>query len=346
MPRRSDQTERQDVLRRFFALSDRDQLEAFEEIRAQLAAKPGEEPGHDREIGERKAALEAIGRVAKHLGLAKGNAPTVSQFRDGCRELGLDSGPSRVIRIWGRWRFATEAYLGGRQRRTAATRSRRRQQAGRERSHEEYLEGIRRWLATDPASKTGKDYDEWVTEQTAQLSASERPNVGVSALRNALGLRWDDIVAVAEGRLDLTRAREARVTALLAEHRGRRQLVGPQVAALLLGRAAQDVKDLAPLDKHFPVSVAMVGRSQAWLVSDIEAFRDGRRPPRRTNHELQGKLILSGEIAERLGIGPDTFRTYIQQKQWKRAPQPAGKVAGFHYWWRAEAEKWLSARGV
>jgi hypothetical protein len=281
MPKRP-RTERGDVLRRFFSLSTADQLEAFQEIREALSADPGEEDAHTREVRERAAALEAIGKVSEHLGLPEGQAPTVQQFNETARKLGLGWGSTRVARIWGRWRVATSAYRGEQVTRTAASRSRSRRTTGPARAHEEYLEGIRRWLATKPASETAKDYDEWAAEQ-AQRGGAERLPVKSLALRKALGLGWAEMLAVARGSIDLASSRDARARKQLAELRGSRKLVAGSLVALVLGGSRERVQHLARHDPRFPTSVAQVGGARAWLLSDIEAL--SRRPQASTSQE-------------------------------------------------------------
>lgn len=66
-----------------------------------------------------------------------------------------------------------------------------------------------------------------------------------------------------------------------------------------------------PKRPGFPRAVARVGQARVWYRSDVEAYRDGRPIPQRSESELQGELISIHEIATRLGISSSTVRTDI-----------------------------------
>ena len=113
-----ERQELETVLRRFGDLTTRAQLRAFEVIREYLGEEI-KETAADREVSDRKAALEAIRQVAAELGLPEGQAPTSPQFDEVSKRLGIGWSASRVVRAWGRWRFACEAFMG-----TASARAR------------------------------------------------------------------------------------------------------------------------------------------------------------------------------------------------------------------------------
>lgn len=139
--------ERQEALRRFFALPLKEQLAAFAEIREYLGEGVGAESELDRAVRAKHEALEALQAAQAHLAKSArvaDDAPLRKQlYEAAASELGLTVSSSRVIRVFGTWRSAQQALLGDVPE-SAAQRRLRLRAAGRKRSHEDYLASIRR----------------------------------------------------------------------------------------------------------------------------------------------------------------------------------------------------------
>ena len=342
MARKRSDRELEDVLRRAYALSERDQLRLYEHLRTNLALGAEQETEIDRELAERAAALEALAQVAEHLGLPEGTAPTTTQFKQAVAKLGLDWSVARVGRVFGRWRFAQQALSAERSRITRAQRRHRRATAGRRRDHETYLSGLRIWLESDSPGLTAADYDDFVAAYNDRVPDGEAPIVGLGAVISGLSLSFTEAVRVAKGEADYEQ--------ILARHRerveagdpGSLRLVGTGAAAVMLKKRSQE---LLPLRHRsdFPTPVARVGRDWAWLLEDIEAYRAKQPLPEREEGELQERLLASSDLAALLHLHIDSLRTLLSNND-PRVPPPSGRVGVSHYWVREEVEEWLVAQ--
>lgn len=153
----------------------------------------------ERVARERVGALEDLGRVAQRIGLADGRWPTQAQYEALREELG--SAATKVAELWkGRWRQALEHFTGrGAQesercsgvRRRVATQAWR-DPAGREATA---LAGIRRWLDTDPPSRTARAYQRWARAR----SGEPEPPYSYTGVLDVLGVYWPEALAVAAG---------------------------------------------------------------------------------------------------------------------------------------------------
>ena len=99
-------------MRRLYALTRADHLRAFFALRDYLGEDAGVATAVETELERREAALEAIRQVADHLRLPAGQAMTTDQFNAGAVEKGSDWQSGQVIRAWGRWPQAMNAYRG------------------------------------------------------------------------------------------------------------------------------------------------------------------------------------------------------------------------------------------
>jgi predicted DNA-binding transcriptional regulator AlpA len=318
-------------LRRALDLSPRDQLRILEALSAHLVSEFGFEIKRDREIQARVAALDALAAAAAHLDLAPGAAPKLPEYRQAARETALPLSHQQVIRAWGRWETAVQVYEGERPPLSPAQLATRRTMLGARRAHEDMLDGVRQWLATSPASTALADYRTWARAENDRRDESE-PRLVENAdyLRLRLGVAWLDVIAAARGEVDIEQRAAERLRSLLDEAG---PLIGIGVVARLLGTVPSVIVKYASRST-FPRSVATVEGDRVWLRSDIEAYRDGRRFPRRTENEWQDRLMDSSEIAGRLGISRDRVRSLIYEERWDRIPRPAGKVSRRYYWLR------------
>lgn len=333
MPRKPlrEQTELRDVLGRAFHLSRADQIALYEALRAMLARQSGRLSAEEQAVADQRESLAELKRVAQSLGLSAGQAPTVRQFDKRAAELESEWTSARVIRAWGRWRFAVAAMRGESVPLSAAQRSLRRKLAGRRRTHEEYLAGLRIWLATSPPSQTRADYDGFVREYNAMVATTDMaPLVSSGAVRNAFGLGWQEILEVATGLRELPDIR-ARATAELARSAGPAGLIAAGGVSLILGESRTVVSKLRR-EGGIPAAVVVVSGRPCWSIEQISAHREGRAiPPWAYDPD---DILDSAEVARMLGISGDSLRTAIHERSWHRVPKPAGKPGGVHYWIR------------
>lgn len=328
------------TIRRVLALSRADQLRLFAALREYLGEAVGKETEADRQITRQAAALAAIRAVAEHLHRTPGEPMTTGEFNDGAREIGSEWNSSRVIRAWGSWRQAMNAYRGAWVRESPAQRALRRATSGRSRGAEDYATGLRDWLATRPASTTRHDYDDWVSEENERRPAGELPYVKSSAIVGNSALLWGDWLAIARGESSYEERAGERLKAR-TDPSARHDLISSTDVALLLGIGETSVTILAQRPA-FPRAVARIGQARVWYRSDVEAYRDGRPVPERREGELQDELIAIPEIAERLGISASTVRTHLSEGRYHLAPPPSGRAGDNNYWYRNEVEEWIS----
>lgn len=321
--------------RRVLQLPDREQLQLYRQLRDYLAIGPGDPEAADAEMEARAVSLEAMQRATEHLRLPPGEAPTVEQYQSAHRALDLPMSSQQVIRRWGFWRTAVIAFEGGRTVRTAEQRSLQRATAGRARTHEEYIAGVRRWLDRQPASSTDADYDEFVSTVNRSRGEDVAPLVKAPTLRRTLGLGWEDILRVAQGKLDIEQAREQ-----ARERRGDSDLVATAEVARILDINGATMSQQAE-QPGFPAPVAVIARGRVWLRTDIEAHRDGRPVPHRAPGELQDRLLDTNTVSEMVTFAPDTLRAAVHRQHWHRVPEPSGKVGQTLYWYRESVEAWV-----
>lgn len=88
-------------------------------------------------MDERRAVPEVTRRVAEELGLPEGQAPTTTQFDEVSKRLGLGVSASPAGRAWVKWRFACEAFISHRVRRSARQRALMKANTGKRRAHED-----------------------------------------------------------------------------------------------------------------------------------------------------------------------------------------------------------------
>jgi hypothetical protein len=335
------------LLRRVAALPEVAKFEVFEAVRADLVATLSEAEQGNCLVSERQEAIAAITRVAKHLKLPVGVAPTVVEFNRGARELGLDWNRARVTRAYEKWPNATKAYLGRAPRQTPSQRRMRRRRGFRRRSVESYLNGVRLWLATGPERESMPAYDAWADEANAAMADGESLYVLGQALRNMTTLGWKNIIAVARGEKTVEEATEEETAALLPP-RSKHGVIGLTAIARILGVSTQHAKELADGRRTggFPISVATIQGHRAWLVADIRAYKRGANFAKRTEGELQGEYMDAPELearSARLGMNHRTLWRCIGEQRWDRVPAPEGFLSRQKpYWLRKKAEKWLA----
>lgn len=321
-------------MRRFLALQPADQLRAYEQMREYLSAATRETRA-DRELRDRIEALDAIRKVADHLGLPEQKAPTVEQFNEHAPSVAPGWNVSKVGRAWGSWRFACDVHRGERPRLSARQRSLRGKVAGRRRTREEHLTSVRRWLATDPPGERVSDYEAWRQEANANLAEDELPAPTYKTMHHEFPIAWADRIRVARGEIALEEARLARTGSQADWTRGSHELVAlPWISKRLRVSRAQAYRTTHK--PEFPRHALVLGRTRVWLREDVDAYAEGRAFPRRKPGWLQPEYLSITETAELIGLKRGSLhnpRTVI--------PEPAGRVARQPYWLRAEVEQWM-----
>jgi len=334
-----------DVLRRFFELSTTEQLVAHQEIRQHLAAGTWVDSEEERVIDRKAEALEALKQAASELRrrgqLDLGKAPTAKQFDEAAITSGSEWRSGQVIRAFGSWRNAKRALLGGSVRESPAQARARARRVGRTRSHEEPIEAVRLWLATEPEAFRLVDYAAFVAEankKRAKTSPS-KPLPSWQAVEGSLRLGWEAILGVARGEKTLEEAQQSQRSQLL-EGLTDKSLVGTDVALLVLDVQTCNLSQAIKRD-DFPQPVAKVGRNRAWMLGDLKKYRDKERVPRRRELALQEKVLDAPALASAMGIALDYLRTLLSRERWDRVPKPAGRVGQNHYWLRQDIKQWL-----
>lgn len=337
-----DQAALREALERIYGLTYRQQLRLHFILRDYLGGDVEGESEVDQELRERAEVLEALRVAADHLKLPAGTAPNGPQFTKAVKALGMaDWNVSRVQRAYGRWSFAAAAYEDRWHPDSSAQRSLRRQTSGRRRWFEDYIVGVREWLTkVEPAMRRQGDYDDYVKKANPRRMADGRkPLVKADTVRIVLALPWKDILAVAQGQADADDLAARREKERIREA-GPLQLVGANAVALRLGWPVSLVTDRT-YQGHLPRPVAYVSGKAAWFLDDIEAYEAGREWPKRRKGAWQRNVMDTEQVAERLGIAPDSVRAGLHVKR-PTIPPPAGKVASAHYWLREDVMRFKS----
>lgn len=335
----ADRPELNTALERFYALSPRDQLAAFELIREYLGAS-APETKHDRELRERAESLAALEKVATQVGLPKGRGPTTTQFKAEAPDVAPEWNVSRVTRLWGRWRFAVDAYEGRRMRATADQIALRLGEPLRPYSEEECLNALRTWLASEPRRATMEHYTRWHIEYNDRLPAGERRLPSSSTIKNRLQVWFDEALKVARGEVELAEAQRNHAERV---SRGRRHdwtrtehdLVGIQWVARCAGTAVA-VAARRTHQAGFPPPALTLGKRRAWLREDVESYYHGEPLSEREANWLQPLYLSSVQAAAMVGRDRGALLLNLDT-----LPKPAGRVAGELFFLRSEVEQWV-----
>jgi hypothetical protein len=304
------------------------------------SAAEGGETREQKLLRERAEALDDLAAAARELGVPPGEWPGVEEYQRVAKQLGLRYSSQQIIRRWDYWDDAGAALVGKRISETPKQRAIRRVSSGRRRTHEEYLAGLRDWLAPTPASRTEDDYDAWANAENARRGPALLPYVGASAVQQGLALSWRWALAVASHELELPEAQQRYLDELI-EAAGPLALVGTVGVALILGVGLSYAQELTRRP-GFPAPAAQLGRVRAWYRTDVESHHAGKPAPKRSAGELNDRLMASAEVREPLGLRADAFIAAIHRRHFHRVPPPAGSVSQTHYWLRENVEQWMA----
>jgi hypothetical protein len=328
------------LLRRFYELAHAQQLAAAELICAYLAANEGE-PRSLAALREQSEGLRILTEVAAELRLPTGVAPTVRAFNQSDRARAAGWNASRIVRVFGRWSFATDHIEGRQVRQSAAQRAAERAaRRGVSRNREDYLVGLRRWLDTSPATETTQDYDAWRAEHNATLGAGESPVVTYSMLRKAFRCDWPDLIAVARGELTLKNADGRTRRKSLPREEGPHGLIGFAEVRMLLGLKTTAARRVTR-DPAFPAPAYVHPRGawqRLWKRADVERFLAGD-PVDDRGVSLQDLYMDAAAVAEALGVAQITVTTGSTP----RVPSPTVRIGGLQLWLRKQINTQLDS---
>jgi predicted DNA-binding transcriptional regulator AlpA len=337
------QGERDDVMRRMYMLSPRDQLEVHRVLGTHLGGKLDGETEFVKQVRERRESLEAMKRVAKHLGLTSGVAPTVTQYREAWADVADEWSSAHVIRAWGRYRLAEQAYRGERIPLTAAQTSLQRYSAGSAHGFEPPLVGVRQWLATNPPTVRASDYNNYVKEHNDQRvygKAQGPALIQASAVGRSLGLWWQDVLRVARDDAAAEPLQARYEKEQLEADAGTLGIIGTTTIRLILNKSRSGVYCTQQHD-NFPKPVIKVSGNYGWMLADIIAYREGQCFPCRERLTMQYLIMGCREIAEQLGLTRGGVRAAVRANS-PTIPRPDGRLAGAHYWLKKNVDAWLA----
>jgi len=339
--------EHEALLVRVLALPAREQLQIHEALSASLGGRLGRESERARQTRLRHEAVGAIRAAAEHLGLPEGQAPTIPEYKQAAKETSLPLPFGAVYRAFEEdWGIATRFYLGQEVPPTAAARAVMRAAHGRSTTKREApLTGVRLFVSQDPppASTTRHDYDAWARERNEDLAPGElRVIERGDSIRVVLRTGWERCLAVARDEMTLEEAQAMTLSENLSEAG---PLVGQHLASWYLG--------LSPNARHakrpgYPQPVVCLGTTNwLWLLTDIEAFKRGKRDFAHDRGALQDTYIDAHDLAALLHLGTTKLKERLNRedsattKTWERLPKPTGRAGKGLYWDRAYAQRWL-----
>jgi predicted DNA-binding transcriptional regulator AlpA len=332
------------VVQAFLDLPEAERLDVVQKLVSYLTEDLGSEDKRLEALRRRADALEAVQLATEHVRAAGELAPdrpiTSTRFTEVSKELGLGWSSSAVVRVFGRWRNATTAAAGETVREGPEQRRVRARMRGRDTGREDYVEGLRLWIASDPDGQLGRDYDAFVVAEN-ERRGDKRRLIKSPGLAMSLALPWARLLEIARGETSLAAAQEAERKRILDEVDGR--LVGGRSVAVILGLGVAHAGEIADRP-DFPTPVAAISGTKAYLLEDLVAYRDGKPFPRRDEGSFQQSLVEMREVAVVLGRTIATARTYVNRELWHLIPRPVGRVGTNHYWWRADFEAWIQRR--
>lgn len=325
-------------MRCFFELSALEQRRAFTQIRDFLAAAAPTDTEADRIVGEQAEALDVLARVAEHLKLPEGRAPTAAAFDDVCRELDLGWTRSRVIRAWGRWRTACAALDGRNIPLTARQLAYYSKFRGRSTKRMPALTALRRFVESAPPKERTVDYACWAREQNERLGEGELLFPSVAMVFKGLPVTWRDALRVARGEVALADVPERKVRRYESWVSGPNDLVSMGDVMKLLGVSRSEADGRAR-EEEFPAPVVRLGSTRGWLRSDVEAYARGEPVPQRQENELQHQYLDGHDLGRLIGLSFLTIRLGPKGM----FPPFTGRLAATKYWLRSDVERWIAA---
>jgi hypothetical protein len=320
------------LLQNFAGLTDEEQLLAYEAITEYLGA--GETRlVVDPEIEERAEALRVMRAVVEHLGRDDASKLLVREFNEAPEKVREEWKSGRVIRAWGTWVLARQALSGARKTETARQRSLRSVYGSTKLSTDDYLAGVRAWLATDPPKVTQLAYMDWRKEWNNTRPEGALPYPVPASIRQGLNLTWRTTVEVARGEITVEDARKDEFRHTRSINTGEHHFVTRMDIAQIADKNP-GVTDVMTHAHDFPTPVLVKGKRRLWLLEDVEAYLAGSAVPEREVNELGHLYMNSQEVAELLGRD----RTSINRSRLSDIPEPVFRSHADRLWRRRDAE--------
>jgi hypothetical protein len=321
------------LLRRFTELNDAEQLQTFVAIRDFLATRKVVLKS-DGQIEDRAAAVEAVARVARHLGLEDATKLKVKQFNEAPEEIRDGWTVNRIIKACDTWRAARESAAGGNAKLSARQRALLSALKSRALLTDDYVTSVRQWLDTKPLTFGYLEYDEWVTTENATRGDDELLLPSYNVIRRSLGLGWRNMLRVASGELSVKAAQQAQLARTPRAASG--EFAAMMDIVRMTERTYEVVRRFTRTD-DFPVPALVIAGRRHWLRSDITAYFAGESFPKRELNELKGLYVDVNEAAKILGVSTNTMT------RGRGAPDP--KYTGAHrLWLRSEIVAWRDER--
>lgn len=320
------------LLQNFAGLTGEEQLLAYEAITEYLQA--GETRlVVDPEIEERAEALRVMRAVVEHRGLADASKLLLREFNEAPEKVRKGWRSGRVIRAWGTWVLARQALSGGRKTETARQRALRSVYGSTRLSTDDYLAGVRAWLATDPPKVTQLAYMDWRKEWNSALPEGALPYPVPASIRQGLNLTWRTTVEVARGEITVEEAKKDEFRHTRSISTGDHHFVTRMDIAQIADKNPGVVDVMTHAD-DFPAPVLVKGKRRLWLLEDVEAYLAGGAVPEREENELCHLYMNSQEAAELLGRD----RTSINRWRLSDMPEPVFRSHADRLWRRSDVE--------
>lgn len=337
-----ERSERRELLRKILDLPEGERLKVFSDLRDYLGAELGSPDEAEEVILNRAKALADLERATEELraggDLDPHEAPTVKQYAQTAKVLGLSTSAASLTRAFGLWRNAQAAVLGEDVPEGPAARRIRAKRSARKKETIGLIDGVKEWLESDPDGSARADYDAFVAEENRRLGRKAYSKS--DSVCATLGITWSEALSIGRGETDLRRARAKRLGKAVAGLSDE-DFIGSGIAALIIGITNQEFHEEAKKET-FPVPVVDLPGVRGWVLGDVKSYSVGSTWPRRKRGSANDRLLLSGDVAERLKIHPDYLRTCISKKQWKRVPEPDGRIGQAHFWKRNRVDKWIT----
>ena len=312
-----------------FELSEVDQLELAATLARYIPSRELEAVAADKERRRRLESLTCLRQVADKVG----HPPTTAEYREVAAELGLDWSWQQIQRLWG-WSRALEALESGHAPWTAAERSFRRKHTRRRRSRREPTEAVKLWMEGKPEATNRQDYDDWAREHNYRLEDGDLPVPRAGTVINSLGLRWREVLLLARGDRERDELLEGKERKNKGDWSRGERLISVTTIGVMSGRAASTA-NLLLNEYGCPAHVATFSGRRAWLFDEIARYLEDEEVPSHAENNLQDKYMTAEEFFSAVG-----FVTFNRHRKPVEV-EPHGKVAGMHYWLRAEVEEWV-----
>jgi predicted DNA-binding transcriptional regulator AlpA len=317
------------LLRRFTELTEADQLHLYSTIREYLAAQDRDSVP-DPELEARAGALKALQQACAHLHLDDPRQLGVKQFDKLDPEVRNGWTSQRVLKAFHTWNKAKDVAAGDRAWDTPRQRAIRKAAGAMRVKTDDYFEGVRLWLQTDPPNLSVTSYDDWCRERNRMTAGKELPYSQYRGIRVRYGIGWESILGIARGELTLDEATKLEAKPRHATGKGEHEFVTMREIVVITGKPSWALQEQLN-QSSFPTPAVIKGDRRFWLRADVEAWANERPFPARQQNEL-GHLYVD-HIEDEAILGT----TKSMAGRTKGHPLPIF-IGATRLWSRAEVE--------